>query len=445
MDMQQGRRLEVLWHIESAHGKKSVWWGAYVRKVDRPGASSARCSAIVRYDALHGFKAADYNVVFLTDSLLESVESGKKRVRHMWRWTGADESKRRSSAGGFLSPPAVDTIHVDDDGAASSGMDYSVCRSEPETRVVSNLVDRVRFLERQVLEIKTDMQSSTSQDGEKCGRTLSFAKHKLGRELEKPLPGTTSSLSKFSDAHTVSQSFISLQVDCTLAEFGDICKLATSMAERNVHLYPSIPILNSSRISASYQIVFESYAGLCRVLGVSCMADVAETLIKIKAKKRDAPVSVRVIGVLKQIEGSSDGSMILAVGSSIIADANLEGPLHVLYRKSQVWDPVQCVFAEPLTATTKTPSEISALFVTDEVASSSTDEPSETEKFGSRFELCWTRSSALSGTVFEAGKSDEVLGSLNISVPFVMFRGLSLCAEVVAACNESFINASIHQ
>ena len=55
------------------------------------------------------------------------------------------------------------------------------------------------------------------------------------------------------------------------------------------------------------------------------------------------------------------------------------------------------------------------------------------------------RTSALSGNIFEAGKNDEVLGSLNIYVPFVMFRGLSLCAEVVYACNESFINASINQ
>jgi hypothetical protein len=120
--------------------------------------------------------------------------------------------------------------------------------------------------------------------------------------------------------------------------------------------------------------------------------------------------------------------------------------LHVLYRKSQVWDPFECAFAEPLIATTKTVSEISALFETDEVASASTAELSEPEQFGARFELCWNRTSALSGRVFEAGKrAEEVLGSLNIAVPFVMFRGLSLCAEVVAACNESFIDASIHQ
>ena len=102
MDVQRGRRLEVLWHVESAPGKQSVWWGASVRSVDRPSVSSARRSAIQRYDALHRFNEADYNVVFLTDSLLESVESGKKRVRHMWRWDSVNDPESGNSAEGTL-------------------------------------------------------------------------------------------------------------------------------------------------------------------------------------------------------------------------------------------------------------------------------------------------------------------------------------------------------
>jgi hypothetical protein len=443
MNIQQGRRLEVLWHIESNPGKQSVWWGASIRNVERTSASSAQRSATLRYDALHGFNEADCNVVFLTSSLLESVESGKKRVRHIWRWAGAHESEGGSSAGDLLSHPAFEITHSRKGAAATTGVDYNICRSKPESCLLSNLVDRVAFLERQVLKIKTDAQSSTSHEGARCLRTFSFAKHKLGMELDKPLPGTSSSLSKFGDAHTVSQSVISLQVDCTLSEFGDMCNMVTSLAEKNVRIHPRIPIPNSSRVSSSYRIIFERYADLCKVLGVSCMADVAETIIKIKAKKREAPVSVRVIGGLKQHEGTRDGCMILAVGSSISADAGLEGPLHVLYRKTQIWDPFECAFTEPLTATAKTASEIRTLLETEEAASSSTTETKETEH--TQFELCWNRTSPVSGSIFEAGNSNEVLGSLNISVPFVMFRGLSLCAEVVAACNESFINASIHQ
>jgi hypothetical protein len=92
-----------------------VWWVGSVRSVYRPSASSARRSATLRYDALHGFDEVDYNVVFLIDSLLESVESGKKRVRHMWRWAVVNDPESGDSAEGLLSHPAVETTHVEND------------------------------------------------------------------------------------------------------------------------------------------------------------------------------------------------------------------------------------------------------------------------------------------------------------------------------------------
>jgi hypothetical protein len=127
---------------------------------------------------------------------------------------------------------------------------------------------------------------------------------------------------------------------------------------------------------------------------VSSIYDVAENLVKIKAKKRSEPVSVRVIGELKQREDIGDGSMTIALGRSINFDGYLEIPLHLLYRKSQVWDPVERAFAEPLTATTNTRSEISALFEQDNFASSSTAEPNEAETSRAQFELCWNRTVA---------------------------------------------------
>jgi hypothetical protein len=119
--------------------------------------------------------------------------------------------------------------------------------------------------------------------------------------------------------------------------------------------------------------------------------------------------------------------------------------LHVLYRKSQVWGLVESAFAEPLTATTKTRSEISALFEHDDFDSTSMAEPSVPEKYSARFELSWNRTTAISGRSFESGKNEKVLGSLNIYVPFVMFRGLSLCSEVDDGCNQSSINTSINR
>jgi hypothetical protein len=147
-------------NLESASGKQGVWWGASVRSVDRPSASSARRSATICYDALYGFNEADYNVLFLTDSLLESLESVMKRVRHMWRWASVIDPESRDYAEATISHPAVEIIRVDNNGVAASGTENNSCRSESKQHLVTNLFDRVRLFESHVLIVKTDMHSS---------------------------------------------------------------------------------------------------------------------------------------------------------------------------------------------------------------------------------------------------------------------------------------------
>jgi hypothetical protein len=61
----------------------------------------------------------------------------------------------------------------------------------------------------------------------------------------------------------------------------------------------------------------------------------------------------------------------------------------------------------------------------------------------SRFELTWTQTSLLSEILFESHNDDTILGSLTVSIPFVLFRGLPFCAEVVKACDDSFIESTI--
>ena len=60
----------------------------------------------------------------------------------------------------------------------------------------------------------------------------------------------------------------------------------------------------------------------------------------------------------------------------------------------------------------------------------------------SSFSLKWVRTSPPTERVFETGQSNEILGVLKVFVPFVMFRGLAMCAEVETLCNKSFIKRS---
>jgi hypothetical protein len=101
----------------------------------------------------------------------------------MWRWAGVDDPESGDSAEGTLSHPVFETINVENDGVADDGTENNARRSESEPRLVTNIYERVRILESDVIKIKTVMQSSISHEREKCGRMLSFAKHELGMEL----------------------------------------------------------------------------------------------------------------------------------------------------------------------------------------------------------------------------------------------------------------------
>jgi hypothetical protein len=68
MNLLPGRRLEVLWELgESA----KVWWGAIATKTYHCTLTSSPQSAMIRYDAMHGYDATDSNVIFINSVVLE--------------------------------------------------------------------------------------------------------------------------------------------------------------------------------------------------------------------------------------------------------------------------------------------------------------------------------------------------------------------------------------
>jgi hypothetical protein len=439
MEVLPGSRLEVLWEVRRDSGKKSVWWGAVVRNVLNPTRPTAKRNATIRYDAMHGYEAADCNVVFISTSVLEAVEGAKSRVHHLWRW---EASPRVSPGARTALTSAVEELGTEKQYEVHATDDEECGRSADRHAGYSALSTRLHLLESQVRELKADGRSSVLHKSGICSRALLFAKHKLGMELSKPLPGTAS-LKKYRDAHTATQVRLSVDADCALDEFESICGLATSLSSLGTSVHPWLPRSNSFRVPSSYKIMFESYQDLCKVLGVSCSADVSETMLKIKLDKRDnTPLAVRVLGGLKQ-GGKVTDPMFLAVGSSISTHADLESPLHVLFRKSQAWNPVEGSFSEPLVARTALLSEIGAVENEDDEDSLENAEGAQEET--PVFEITWRRTSVLVETLFEAGKREAILGTLEVYVPFVLFRGVALCAEVAKVCNEEFIKGIVRE
>ena len=60
------------------------------------------------------------------------------------------------------------------------------------------------------------------------------------------------------------------------------------------------------------------------------------------------------------------------------------------------------------------------------------------------FCITWNRTSSVTERLLEAEDYDGVLGILEVSIPHVVVRGLSFCAEVVRVCNREFIGEGSH-
>jgi hypothetical protein len=202
----------VLWEVGSGSAKRSLWWGATIKCIANPGHTPLPRSATIRYAAQHGYGEVDSSVVFVSDSVLESGEGRKKRVQHLWRVLPTTSGGGRGNA---ESNSRLDKSTVLQRGA--SEFDTHRDRIDRETDV--GLSGRVESLEKQVRTVITLVQRNAVDPYVHSGRALRFARHRLGLELSKALPGTVQYLNKYRDAHIVNQSCLSVHVDCTLEEF----------------------------------------------------------------------------------------------------------------------------------------------------------------------------------------------------------------------------------
>jgi hypothetical protein len=86
-------------------------------------------------------------------------------------------------------------------------------------------------------------------------------------------------------------------------------------------------------------------------------------------------------------------------------------------------------------------SEMMALYKGDDSTSANITDSVHMEGKVS-FTLKWMRTSPPTERVFNAGESYKILVVLEVSVPYVLFIGLAMCAEVATICNQSFIDRS---
>jgi hypothetical protein len=281
-----------------------VWWGAVIASVAEGKTASVSKTAKIHYDKLYGHNPTECVVRFISSTVLEEAEGHGNNARHLWRWAekwiaemrennGSSSVRKRMEERAPICPPR------------QSGND-------------SDLSSRVETLEAQLRDVREVLRLLGLEGKQNSCRVLAFVRHKLGVQLGRPLPGNSATLSKYRDAHSIVQESMTVQVECSLADFSGICEAVAFADSEGVDIHPVRPRVGSSKIGPTYKISFQRFDELCKDLGVSCLSDVHHSLLKVKnGKGEQSPISVRVIGGLKQDGPSTNGPMRLAVGSSI--------------------------------------------------------------------------------------------------------------------------------
>jgi hypothetical protein len=332
-ELTPGREIEVLWAIGDRARKRKVWWSATISSVTRSrNGTFLPKSAKIIYSARLGHAATEAAVTFLSAQELEGVGEGARTSVHLWRWaalrcaeasapSAASPQSSRSGAGSAADLCVQGEAHRGSSSAAA-------CAQQKLQH--ADLARGIDALEAHLREIRVATAPPLP-------RPLLFARHRLGKEISKNIPGTASALRKYRDCHTVSQDYLSVTVDCSLRDFEDICDRASECSSAETRFYPRRPPASSFTVPPVYRVSFASYAGLCAVMGLHCLEDIAETIVRMRQDTQSgAPVALRIVGFLSQSEHHPDGPMFLAVAASLSAGIRSPEPVKVLYRQSMV-------------------------------------------------------------------------------------------------------------
>jgi len=425
LSLKQGARIEVLWEVTQSGRKSNVWWAAEVFELEngREGVD-ARPRASIKYDAMLGHESTESSVVFLPNQRLQCATETSSKP-HIWRLidqssTEQPASDDRSSTSRHVSrreaPMHVqvpsDRIH---DGP---GLD-TIARLDSLEKVVAGI------------QAVTSMHIRYQLNWEAAAaRPLHFARHKLGIALDKIIPRPQTCTGP--GALTTKQEFLRMQVDCTLEEFENVCRVARESSENGVYFVPSFGATQSQCVNGnSLFVYFTTLSSLCKCLGIRNTDDVARTVWKDRAERASGmPSVIRIVGVMAP-ENNAEGPMSIAIGRSFLCKAGTDETIHVLHRDSRRWDPVEREYPSPL--------EIK------EVQISSGRESLETFDTGIPSEGCfafrWMMTSKFEArSSLSPANKKECYGTLETYVPVVYFRGEVVCAEVSRICSAALIS-----
>lgn len=428
--LHEGQKIEVLWLITTHRGTaRHVWWDATVTRLVSGSRKGARKGEVL-YTAGHGHEASPASVIFKDAGfLIETGGAGHKPVPHKWRPAGiiASSSEDVDLPTGL---PAVRTLEP-----ASINRDISCVSCAGCT----SLIPRIEKLERTVLPSDIVSEGTTA--------LLSVLRSKLGAQLDFPLLTHGDRSSADRGAHRTVQELLRVQADCSLGQLERIADRARQLMPDESQCIPSFaPGVHLRPQTSTFRIVFSTYFALCRFLDIKSSAEVLDSVIAVRRKgKNKTPIATRVLGALFCREADRNLPLVITIGHNLRQHEGFAGPIPVLRRMDTTWDEVDKLYEHELEGTHMLPAEIVKECELDARNADDSDCASvELTQESEVFALKWTRVSKLHARgTFQHGEAMEVHGTLQVTVPYVLFRGAHHGAELAKALTDDFIASAM--
>jgi hypothetical protein len=430
--LREGLQIQVLWDVTTLRGTtRRVWWDATVTKL-HSGPRTSGLKGELLYNSDHGYDAASASVIFKDGCVLLAYSDLKTKPNaHRWRSAAA-------------LPTTSDAAEIDiAESPTWKQTDQASKATEPcegSCAGCISLTNRIEKLEQAVVPTLSVYSGVLAR--------LSVLRVKLGGQLDVPLCGQSERSLADRGSHRTTQDVLKVQADCNLAELQGLADLASRLLPNEAectpflapgtHLRPRMPRLS---------IVFSSYYALCRLIGIESSEAIQDSLVRVRKKgKAGRIVATRVIGALFYEEKQPSLPLLISIGHNLRQHETHSVPIPVLSRRDTNWNDVDKLYEHELEARYLMPAEIRKECGLDTVISDGESDGPTPEKQNDEglFSLTWTRLSKVAdcGT-FQHVEATEIHGTLEVTVPHVMFRGPFHGEEVAKVLSVAFMSKAV--
>ena len=440
-----GVTIEVRFAVSKpGNSEKVVWWPAHVsRLVASHDLAKATLKGTLQYEAMHGFPITNETVVF---NGLDTVQDNSG-VEYKWRFqydnTNLQEILHSDPNGKSTESRDWDYLpHPEGGRGTKRSLDDSQSNhpSQLPQHDMGLLMRKVNILQTQMDSVReevrgeaallrtlrSDIHSNASSFTTYAVLPLEYLRHRMEDMLQKglPLPSRLTA-GDFKDGYSMfSQEVGRRVVDCTLSQFDAIASFVNSKMGEVVSMQPSVVDVKTSDVE-TVSLTFPSLMDLVDVFEPITKRLVTKALVRNRIERSSGRLSaLRIIGTVYMCGNNDHLPMVLKPGQGSMTPDVVTS---VLYRENTVWNVINDSYEKRLVVMTAPGAAILEQMTRAEGCEHISRKGNNRE-----FTITWKRESNIEdvGILQKRPNPLQVLGTLEVSIPFVIVRGPVVCEEV---------------